>query len=155
MDGLSELFTTPKQTSNTIPTPAAGGPPLARTALPLRSQPGAVPGRSPAPANLPSGKGVASTSNSTEPGVALKLSFSGHGISALDGLERDISTAIQKLKTAEDDEILLVIDQPDFLLASTGPSQAIGATEMMDWVTGLQQVCDQAMAKCGPKSKTS
>jgi len=36
-------------------------------------------------------------------------------------------------------EILLVIDQPDFLLAATGAGQGIGATEMQDWLMGLEQ----------------
>lgn len=141
MDGLSELFTTPKPTGNTLPTLSAGSPAPARTTLPLRSQPGAVPGRTPAPASPPIGQGSASGPSLSEPGIAKKLNFAGQGLTALNKLERDISTVIAKLKTAEDDEILLIIDQPDFLLASTGPSYAIGATEMMDWVTGLQQVC--------------
>ncbi|KAJ5768302.1 hypothetical protein N7533_000885 [Penicillium manginii] len=115
VDGLSELFTTPK--------------PAARH----------IAGRSPAQANNPIGQGNASGPINSEPGVAKKLNFAGQGLTALDALERDISTVIAKLKTAEDDEVLLIIDQPDFLLASTGPSYAIGATEMMDWATGLQQ----------------
>lgn len=140
MDGLSELFTTPKPTGNSLPTTSTGSPAPTRTTLPLRSQPGAVPGRSPTPANSPAGQGSISGPSNLEPGVAKKLNFSGQGLGALDVLERDISTVIAKLKTAEDDEILMIIDQPDFLLASTGPSYAIGATEVMDWVTGLQQV---------------
>jgi hypothetical protein len=75
------------------------------------------------------------------------LNFAGQGLTALDALERDISTVIAKLKTSEDDEVLLIIDQPDFLLASTGPSYAIGATEMMDWATGLQQVCRRGIER--------
>lgn len=139
VDGLSELYTTPKPTSNSVPTLPAGG--SARTVLPLRSQPGAVPGRLPALANALPGNGNASTINNPEPSIAKKLHFPGRGATALDVLERDILTVIEKQKTSDDDEILLIIDQPDFLLASTGPSQGIGATEMMDWVTGLQQVC--------------
>ncbi|CAI7574493.1 unnamed protein product [Penicillium pancosmium] len=139
VDGLSELFTTPKPTGNTLPTLSTGSPAPARTTLPLRSQPGAVPGRTPAPASSPIGQGSTGGPSISEPGIAKKLNFAGQGLTALDKLERDISTVIAKFKTAEDDEILLIIDQPDFLLASTGPSYAIGATEMMDWVTGLQQ----------------
>ena len=40
----------------------------------------------------------------------------------------------------ENKKILLVIDQPDFLLASTGPSKGIGAIEIGEWIIGLQQV---------------
>lgn len=147
MDGLSELFTTPKPAGNTLPTLSAGSPAPARTTLPLRYQPGTLPGRSPAQANNPIGQGNASGPINSEPGVAKKLNFAGQGLTALDALERDISTVIAKLKTAEDDEVLLIIDQPDFLLASTGPSYAIGATEMMDWATGLQQVCRRGIER--------
>lgn len=61
---------------------------------------------------------------------------------ALDALERDITSVIQQLKHSEGerDELLLVLDQPDFLLAATGPTMGIDATEMAEWVTGLQQV---------------
>lgn len=62
-------------------------------------------------------------------------------------LEKDIAAVINDLKTStsgdeqEEPEVLLIIDQPDLLLAATGPSRGIGATEMGDWVMGLQQVC--------------
>ena len=138
VDGLSELFNTPKSPATNAPTSPAGG--LARTTLPLRQQPGMLPGRTPVPANPSLGKGSASTPSNAESGVSKKLHVQGNGTTALDALERDILAVIEKQKTS-DDEILLIIDQPDFLLASTGPSQAIGATEMMDWVMGLQQVC--------------
>lgn len=67
-------------------------------------------------------------------------------MAALDALERDIVATIQQLKTAttaaatETDEVLLIVDQPDLLLAATGPSKGIGATEMGEWMMGLQQV---------------
>ncbi|KAJ5111124.1 hypothetical protein N7532_001659 [Penicillium argentinense] len=131
VDGLSELFSLPQNTKTRLPAQHAGAP--ARTALPLRSQ-SAVPDRMPpqaTPADQTSSRG------STEP-IAKKLHFSGHGITALNALGRDIQTVIEKQKISQDDEILLIIDQPDLLLASTGPSQAIGATEMMNWLTGLQ-----------------
>lgn len=41
----------------------------------------------------------------------------------------------------EEPEILLIVDQPDLLLAATGPAKGIGATEMGEWIMGLQQVC--------------
>ena len=40
--------------------------------------------------------------------------------------------------------MLLIVDQPDFLLAATGPSKGIGTTEMNEWIMGLQQVCGGA-----------
>lgn len=73
--------------------------------------------------------------------MAKKLHFSGRGTAALDALESDIVSVMQQLKpSAEDgDELLLIVDQPDLLLATTGPSLGIGATEMAEWVAGLQQ----------------
>ena len=80
---------------------------------------------------------------STELGIAKKLHFSGRGIEALDAIEKDIITVIEQLKTQDgNDEVLLIVDQPDFLLAATGLNMGIGATEILDWVTGLQQVRD-------------
>jgi elongator complex protein 6 len=57
-------------------------------------------------------------------------------------MEKDIISEINRQKSSmtDGDEVLLVIDQPDFLLAATGASMGIGATEMAEWVTGLQQV---------------
>jgi hypothetical protein len=40
----------------------------------------------------------------------------------------------------ESNDVVLIIDQPDLLLAATGPVQRIGATEMSEWLMGLQQV---------------
>lgn len=78
----------------------------------------------------------------SELGIAKKLHFSGRGIAALDALERDIALVIQQQKSAMDDgdELLLIIDQPDLLLAATGPVMGIGATEMAEWMSALQQV---------------
>ena len=69
-------------------------------------------------------------------------------MTALDSLQKEISTVVENVrlqgktgKTGDQKtEILLVIDQPDFLLAATGPGQGIGATEMQDWLMGLEQV---------------
>lgn len=98
-----------------------------------------MPARGPAAAatNLTS-----NTSSQTEPGIAKKLHFTGRGIAALDAIEKDIIAVIEQIKASNDasEEVLLIIDQPDFLLAATGPSSGIGATEMSEWVTGLQQV---------------
>ncbi|KAJ5118881.1 hypothetical protein N7448_010588 [Penicillium atrosanguineum] len=141
VDGLSELFSAP-QTVNAMPSvpSIASGP--TRTSLPFRSQPGAVPGRGPpsaAPALAMNNDNLARSQ--TEQGIVKKLHFSGRGIAALDALERDIASVIQLQKSSMEDgeELLLIIDQPDFLLAATGPVMGIGATEMAEWVSGLQQ----------------
>jgi elongator complex protein 6 len=78
-----------------------------------------------------------------------RLHFAGSGLAALDTIEKEITMVISELKASgpeedeDDSEILLVIDQPDFLLAATGPSKGIGATEMGEWIMGLQQVCSR------------
>lgn len=81
-----------------------------------------------------------------------RLHFSGGGNAALDALEKDVISVIDQLKSSspamnrdheEDGEsgIFLIVDQPDLLLAATGPGKGIGATEMNDWMMNLQQVC--------------
>lgn len=128
IDGLSELFYAPPKT------PAPSGP---------------VPGRSPAvPGRTPQAAPRAESANLNRPseiGVAKRLHLSGNGTAALDGLERDIVAVIEQLKNTRDNdedesEVMLVVDQPDLLLGATGPGRGIGATEMMEWVMGLQQV---------------
>lgn len=64
----------------------------------------------------------------------------------LNKIENDVVAAINQLKAqdteaeAADDDILLVIDQPDLLLAATGQGAGIGATQMEDWILGLRSV---------------
>ncbi|EPS26885.1 hypothetical protein PDE_01825 [Penicillium oxalicum 114-2] len=127
VDGLSELFTAPGHASSS---PVNAGS-TARASLPIRSQAGPVSGRVPLqqPAQEPRSRGELSG--------FMKLHFHGHGTAALDAMERDIIAGITRQKSS--DEVLLIIDQPDFLLAATGPSLGIGATEMAEWVMGLQQ----------------
>ncbi|OJJ78241.1 hypothetical protein ASPBRDRAFT_37447 [Aspergillus brasiliensis CBS 101740] len=146
VDGLSELFAAPSTPSTQTPTSRASlqGTAPPRTVLPLRSQPGPIPARGPQPLPRP----VAAPPNpptSREIGPVKRLHLSGNGNAALDALEKDIAAVINDLKTStpgdeqEEPEVLLVLDQPDLLLAATGPSRGIGATEMGDWVMGLQQ----------------
>ncbi|KAJ6114814.1 hypothetical protein N7486_000592 [Penicillium sp. IBT 16267x] len=140
VDGLSELFCAP-QIANAAPSPSsnnAGFP--ARTTLPHRGPLGAVSGRAPAP-TVPASRNDNVARNPAELGVATKLHLSGRGTAALDALEKDIIAVIQQLKAANDksEEVLLILDQPDFLLAATGASMGIRATEMSEWVMGLQQ----------------
>lgn len=109
----------------------------------MRPAPGAVPGRSPQPV-VPTATGVRGNvmPKQAEPGIAKKLHFSGRGLASLDALEKDILSVIEQQKSSmeDGDELLLIIDQPDLLLAATGPSMGIGATEMSEWITALQQV---------------
>lgn len=109
----------------------------------MRSPPGAVPGRAPPPMAPAVAAGPGTTIQTrAEPGIAKKLHFSGRGLASLDALETDISSVIEQQKASmeEGDELILIIDQPDLLLAATGPNMGIGATEMAEWITGLQQV---------------
>lgn len=139
VDGLSELFYSPPKAPTPSPSQAGAVPPRG---LPIRPQPGAVPARSPQP--IPESGNNSLYKPSTVTNVT-QLHFSGNGTTALDGLEKDIATVIEKLNSTkgngeDESEVVLIIDQPDLLLAATGPSRGIGATEMMEWVMGLQQV---------------
>ncbi|KAJ5780476.1 hypothetical protein N7457_005636 [Penicillium paradoxum] len=142
IDGLSELFYAPQATATPTISPAGLGS-SPRTTLPMRSPPGAVPGRSPQPMRptAPAVRGNVAPKQ-TEAGIAKKLHFSGRGLASLDALEKDISSVIEQQRRSMEDgeELLLIIDQPDLLLAATGPSMGIGATEMAEWITGLQQL---------------
>lgn len=67
----------------------------------------------------------------------------------LEAIERDVVSAIDSLDSTSSDEnrvpatdnVLLVIDQPDLLLAATGSSLGIGAQEIRDMIMNLRQVC--------------
>lgn len=127
------------------------------TTLPVRSPPGAVPARVPGTIAPATAGGSSSNLNrvSTAPESTIKrLRLTGRGTAALDALEKDVLAVVEELQTkgrtavgstdgdGNDDEngVVLVIDQPDLLLAATGPSQGIGATEMGEWIMGLEQV---------------
>ncbi|KAF7718771.1 Elongator complex protein 6 [Penicillium ucsense] len=136
VDGLSELFTPPASaSSSTVPIGSA-----THATLPLRNRPTPVPGRGP----LAAGSLDRSAPNRPVQGDAsnsVKLHFRGRGITALDAIEKDIISELdrQRASSDENEELLLIIDQLDLLLAATGPGLGIGATEMADWVMGLQQ----------------
>jgi elongator complex protein 6 len=144
VDGLSELFSAPQTANPALVVPSMMGGP-ARTSLPFRPQPGAVPGRGPLPAAAaaaaPALNNGDATRTPTQHGITKKLHLSGKGIAALDAVERDIASVIQQQKSSMEDgeELLLIIDQPDFLLAATGSAMEVGATAMAEWVSGLQQ----------------
>ncbi|KKK13876.1 hypothetical protein P175DRAFT_0204072 [Aspergillus ochraceoroseus IBT 24754] len=147
VDGLSELFCTPPVTVQpTSQSQFSGATIPPRTAFPLRPQPASpatARSRQPAPPPPGSGRAVPQTAAKETDGPK-RLHFSGSGVAALDALEEDIATVIKLLKTPtpgeeEESEVLLVVDQPDLLLAATGPSKGIGGTEMGEWIMGLQQ----------------
>ncbi|RAL10607.1 uncharacterized protein BO97DRAFT_372395 [Aspergillus homomorphus CBS 101889] len=158
VDGLSELFsapTTPTTTTTTItqtPPPSQpslrGGPIPQRTVLPARSAPGPIPARGPQLAPRPAATAPAPSVPSAprEIGPVKRLHWSGNGATALEKLEKDIADVVEQLwataattEGGEESEVLLILDAPDLLLAATGPNKGVGATEMSDWVMGLQQ----------------
>lgn len=69
----------------------------------------------------------------------------------MDGVEKVITSAIDDIRKEQangdkteqegDNGVLLVLDQPDFLLAATGSSMRVGATEMGELIMGLRRVC--------------
>lgn len=148
VDGLSELFHAPQVAPPTAaPSPftpsARPGPVPARTTLPVRGPPVSAPGVQ--ERQVPGLLGNGSNRTTAEIGPAKRLHLTGQGTAALDGLERDIQDVIQSLRalTSRDEEesdVLVIIDQPDLLLAATGPNRGIGATEMNEWILGLQEV---------------
>lgn len=140
IDGLSELFHSSTPTPAVAPSPFTAQPAAvpSRGTLPVRSAPGTLrtPAQ-PAPA-------VGKAPSGSEPVKRLRLS--GRGQAALDTLEKDIVAVINGLKgkkgpgNDDESEILLIIDQPDLVLAATGLSHGISATDMGEWIMGLQQV---------------
>ncbi|KAL4953610.1 hypothetical protein BDW69DRAFT_194713 [Aspergillus filifer] len=148
VDGLSELFSPPTSSAPlSAPRNQQGAGTSPRTALPDRTHPN-LPARGPIPSRQPvppiANVNVSSPQSTREIGPVKRLHLQGNGVITLDALEKDIKTVVGQLKTSspgEDDgsEILLVVDQPDLLLAATGPNKGIGATEMGEWIMGLQQ----------------
>ncbi|KAL4997660.1 hypothetical protein BDV10DRAFT_90140 [Aspergillus recurvatus] len=142
VDGLSELFSGPTASAPlSAPSQHLGTGATPRTTLPTRPHPGLASLRQPPPAaGFDDPPQIAKAT-----GPVKRLHLSGNGIAALDALEKDVTTVIDQLKAplpgedGEEPEVLLVLDQPDLLLAATGPSKGIGATEMAEWIMGLQQ----------------
>ncbi|KAL4805527.1 hypothetical protein BDV18DRAFT_141175 [Aspergillus unguis] len=137
VDGLSEFFSTP---DSTAPSSRPENSTAPRTTLPTRPHPGLSSLRQPPLLHAES----TPQHIAREIGPVKKLNLLGNGTTALDALEKDITMAISQLKMSgqsdgEESEVLLIVDQPDFILAATGPSRGIGATEMGEWIMGLQQ----------------
>lgn len=155
VDGLSGLFDMgggqqqqqqqqqpgPIRTSQTGIMAGSGRP------IPMRGPAESVTARGPtlpSQTNLPNVNHSNSTTNNNS-SAQRPLHISGQGIAVLNALERDIISVITSLKkssnVSEDedgDDILLILDQPDFVLAST---PGIEANDMSEWIMGLQQVC--------------
>lgn len=142
MDGLSELFShdpavpVNTATTNTTTTPSSQAPaatgryPLPQRhagTLPVRSAPVGQPGRAPGASDCK------------------KLRWSNKG--GIDAIENDIVSVIEGLKSgagddmAAENDVLLVVDQPDLLLAATGQGMGVGGTEILEMIMGLRQVC--------------
>ncbi|KAL3436745.1 hypothetical protein BDV09DRAFT_37488 [Aspergillus tetrazonus] len=144
VDGLSELFSAPTASApSSAQFQPFGTGATPRTTLPVRPHPGQASLRQPPPQTV-GFNGPPQIAKGTDP--VKRLHFSGNGVAALDALEKDVTTVIDQLRAprpgedGEESEVLLVVDQPDLLLAATGPNKGIGATEMAEWIMGLQQV---------------
>ncbi|PGH04827.1 elongator complex protein 6 [Blastomyces parvus] len=163
VDGVSELFLA----SQTGPGPAPGPSVASRSANPARipshatlSDRRAVSGRSPTATSPQKSSGSASR----------KLRWSGMGNAGLDSLELEIASAIDDLRgdSASDErpvenDVLLIMDQPDLLLAAIGPGMGVGAVEMREFLLGLRQrvhstvvtlAADSPLIHAGPTEST-
>lgn len=143
MDGLTGLYSSPPTTQNDDSVPArginlGGG----SSAGASRTIPGRGPvGRAPLapPARAPTNSSTQTASGSNSSSTSKQLHASGQGSVALDGLEKDILSVISSIKPADgDDDTVLILDQPDLVLAAT---PGINAVDMSEWIIGLQQVC--------------
>ncbi|RDW86202.1 uncharacterized protein DSM5745_02844 [Aspergillus mulundensis] len=149
VDGLSELFCGPTASApSRAPSQHLASGPTPRTTLPTRPHPGITSLRQPPP---PSAGSDGPPQITKDAGQVKRLRLSGNGAAALDALERDITAVIKQLKASglgedEESEVSLIVDQPDLLLAATGPSKGIGATEMAEWIIGLQQAATATVA---------
>ncbi|OKL63262.1 hypothetical protein UA08_01934 [Talaromyces atroroseus] len=141
VDGLTGLFDGQPQQQNSrsagIPTRPGAGPGSGRT-IPMRGGPAeSIPVRTHSTANV-------MPTSSTNP-KQLHISSGSGGMPVLNGLENDILSVIKSIVAKgadnqhnkdEEQDVLLIIDQPDFVLAAT---PGIDADDMSDWIMGLQQ----------------
>lgn len=145
VDGLSGLFDGSLQTQQQQQGTVRSGPAMGTgRSIPLRgpASPRAPPVISSSAAVIPP-----QAKSSTPQQQHKQLHISGQGITALNQLENDILSVIQSLPKptthepdedeGEEDDILLILDQPDLILATTS---GIDANDISEWVLGLQQV---------------
>lgn len=155
VDGLSGLFDSSRQQQPQQQQQQQGN---MRSGITMGSA-RTIPMRGPASPRAPPASTSSTTSSSPSQAKNLtppqqqqqkQLHISGQGITALNQLEADIQSVIQSLpKTStnetgyaeedgdDEDDVLLVLDQPDLILATT---PGIDANDLSDWVMGLQQV---------------
>jgi elongator complex protein 6 len=163
VDGLTGLFEVKPQqqrqqqnlrTTGILPRPGTG--PGSGRPIPMRGGPAeSIPVRTPSPANIT----PSTAATSTNP-KQLHISSASGGTSVLNALENDILSVIKAIiaknpNTAnnhnneegeQDEDVLLIIDQPDFVLAAT---PGIDADDMSEWIMGLQQVCSYVLVSRG------
>ncbi|EAS35042.3 elongator complex protein 6 [Coccidioides immitis RS] len=131
VDGLTELFSSENLHSAPVPTTLRGRPPAAHASR-FISTARSHPATHPVPVHQ-------KASGPT------KLHWS--KMANLEALERGVISAIDNLHGAAGEEdrvpatedVLLVIDQPDMLLAATGPDAGVGALEIKDMIMSLRQ----------------
>lgn len=151
VDGFSGLFDASRQIQQPQQQQQGSirsGPAMGSArSIPMR---GPASPRAPPPSSSASGATPSQAKNLTL--QQKQLHISGQGITVLNQLENDILSVIQSLpkpdrtnQTDEDgeededdrDDILLILDQPDLILATT---PGIDANDLSEWVMGLQQV---------------
>ncbi|KAI5291100.1 hypothetical protein KEM54_006323 [Ascosphaera aggregata] len=137
VDGLTELYTPSASSPPPASPPFTGAAKLGRPGvqnLPIRGPP-AIADRTPSPAPF------TQTTASHMDRELQKLRWTGRPDQSLDNIQREIEYVIDKIKNKEQDgnEVLLLIDQPDLLLAASG-GESIGATELTDCIMGLREV---------------
>jgi elongator complex protein 6 len=157
VDGLSGLFDAPQQQQPPPPPPPQqqrqqgstrlgpmGGAIESGRSIPMR---GPASTRGPPPSTASTTRTPSQAKSSTP--QQKQLHISGQGITALNQLENDILSVVKSLPNPSvanetgdgDDEdgndILLILDQPDLILAMT---PGVDANDMSEWVLGLQQV---------------
>jgi len=142
VDGLTGLYSSPASTQQESSVPGRGKS-LGGTAG-ISSRATIVPGqRGPtgrAPLAPPVPLPTNMNANSRPTPSTTQLHISGQGSVALDSLQKDILAVIASIKSTDGDDTLLILDQPDLLLAAT---PGVNAVDMEDWITGLQQVRGQ------------
>ncbi|OJD12727.1 hypothetical protein AJ78_06726 [Emergomyces pasteurianus Ep9510] len=138
VDGMSELFLPAQAAPSSAPGPSAVRSSPVSARIPLHNT---LSVRNP-----PSTHPPAVTSNRKSSSSSRKLRWSSAGGGGLDALEEEIASVINDLggDTKSDErpmknDILLVVDQPDLLLAATGPGMGVGAVEMGEFLLGLRQ----------------
>ncbi|KKZ64995.1 hypothetical protein EMCG_09102 [[Emmonsia] crescens] len=141
VDGVSELFLSTQTAPGPAPGSSAASSSPTPAQIPLHTTLSArvpVSSRPPIVTSHPKSSGSGSGSR--------KLRWSSTRSGGLDALEQEIASAIDDLNgsTASDErpvenDILLVVDQPDLLLAATGPGMGVGAVEMGEFLLGLRQ----------------